>query len=142
MFKTFCQNCKEYYRQQSCRSPTILRKRINYKEAVCFLPLSFQKSLVLSQPWSQPWSNPMVLNKRPLDWESSTLTTRPFLHKLKRAGKYKILKSIIKLKYHWLLQYTNFDIIPLYAYLLYFLVHTLSSIWVFSRDLFRTLSNI
>ena len=102
----------------------------------------FQKSLVLSQPWSQPWSNPMVLNKRPLDWESSTLTTRPFLHKLKRAGKYKILKSIIKLKYHWLLQYTNFDIIPMYAYLLYFLVHTLSSIWVFSRDLFRTLSNI
>ena len=25
----------------------------------------------------QPWSHPVVLNTRPLDWESSALTTRP-----------------------------------------------------------------
>ena len=27
---------------------------------------------------SRPWSHPVVLNTGPLDWESSTLTTRPF----------------------------------------------------------------
>ena len=37
------------------------------------------------RPWkdervSQPWSHPVVLNTEPLDWESSTLTTRPLLH--------------------------------------------------------------
>ena len=30
---------------------------------------------------SRPWSHPVVLNTGPLDWESSTLTTRPLLHK-------------------------------------------------------------
>ena len=29
---------------------------------------------------SQPWSHPVVLNTGPLDWKSSTLTTRPLLH--------------------------------------------------------------
>ena len=29
---------------------------------------------------SWPWSHPVVLNTGPLDWESSTLTTRPLLH--------------------------------------------------------------
>ena len=29
---------------------------------------------------SQPWSHPVVLNMRPLDWASNTLTTKPFLH--------------------------------------------------------------
>ena len=28
---------------------------------------------------SQPWNHPVVLNKEPLDWEFSTLTTRPLL---------------------------------------------------------------
>ena len=28
---------------------------------------------------SRPWSHPMVLNMGPLNWESSTLTTRPLL---------------------------------------------------------------
>ena len=28
---------------------------------------------------SRPWSHPVVLNTGPLDWESSTLTTRPIL---------------------------------------------------------------
>ena len=28
---------------------------------------------------SRPWSHPVVLNTGPLDWESSTLTTRPLL---------------------------------------------------------------
>ena len=36
------------------------------------------------QPWkderlSQPWSHPVVLKPKPLDWESSTLTTKPLL---------------------------------------------------------------
>ena len=31
---------------------------------------------------SQPWSHPVALNMGSLDWESSTLTTRPLLHKL------------------------------------------------------------
>ena len=29
--------------------------------------------------WVKPWSHPMVLNARPLDWESNALTTRPLL---------------------------------------------------------------
>ena len=29
-----------------------------------------------------PWSHPVVLNPGPLDWKSSTLTTRPLLHKV------------------------------------------------------------
>ena len=29
---------------------------------------------------SRPWSHPVVLNKGPLDWESSAITTRPTLH--------------------------------------------------------------
>ena len=33
---------------------------------------------------SRPWSHPVVLNTGPLDWESSTLTTRPLLHKRER----------------------------------------------------------
>ena len=32
------------------------------------------------QRLSWPWTHPMVLNTRPLVWESSTLTTRPLLH--------------------------------------------------------------
>ena len=28
---------------------------------------------------SRPWSHPLVLNTKPLDWESSALTTRPLL---------------------------------------------------------------
>ena len=30
---------------------------------------------------SQPWSHPVVLNTELLDWEPSTLTARPLLHK-------------------------------------------------------------
>ena len=30
---------------------------------------------------SRPWSHPVVLGTRPLDWESSALTTRPLLFK-------------------------------------------------------------
>ena len=58
----------------------------HFGEAVYFLPL------VPRNPWysfyrprkderlSRPWSHPVVLNTGPLDWESSTLTTRPLLH--------------------------------------------------------------
>ena len=31
---------------------------------------------------SRPWSHPVVLSTTHLDWEFSTLTTRPLLHKL------------------------------------------------------------
>ena len=37
---------------------------------------------------SWPWNHPVVLNMQPLDWKSTTLTTRPFLH------NYKITKII------------------------------------------------
>ena len=30
---------------------------------------------------SRPWSHPVVMNPGPLDWESSTLTTRPWTSK-------------------------------------------------------------
>ena len=41
----------------------------------------------LYRPWkderlSQPWSHSVVLNTGPLDWESSTLSTRPLLHEM------------------------------------------------------------
>ena len=39
---------------------------------------------------SWPWNHPMVLNMQPLDWKSTTLTTRPFLH------NYKIIQSAQK----------------------------------------------
>ena len=41
---------------------------------------------------SQPWSHPVVLNVEPLDWESSTLTTRPLLFFVESKGK-KIKKT-------------------------------------------------
>ena len=31
-------------------------------------------------PLSRPWSHPLVLNMGLLEWESSTLATRPLLH--------------------------------------------------------------
>ena len=34
----------------------------------------------------QPWSHAVVLNKGPLDWESSALMTRSLLHKTYSAG--------------------------------------------------------
>ena len=51
----------------------------HFKEAVYFLPFNSQKSLVLimspqkDERLSRPYSRPAVLNKGPLDWESSTL---------------------------------------------------------------------
>ena len=54
----------------------LLQDYSHFEEAVYFITLSSQKFLVLIfQP--QPWSHPMVLTMRLLDWESSTLTTRP-----------------------------------------------------------------
>ena len=60
----------------------------HYKETVYFLPLSPMKSWYsFDWPWkderqSWPWSHPVVLNPGPLDWEFSTLTTRPLLRSL------------------------------------------------------------
>ena len=59
----------------------------HYKETVYFLPLSPRKSCYsFDWPWkderlSWPCSHSVVLNEGPLDWESSTLTTRSLLHK-------------------------------------------------------------
>ena len=56
----------------------------HFEEAVYFLPFSSQKFLVLiyqprkDERLSRPWSHPVVLKTGPLDWESSTLTTRLF----------------------------------------------------------------
>ena len=53
-------------------------------------------------PWkdemlSQPWSHLVILNMRPLDWESSTLTTRPLLLKV-RGHVHKYEASLRTLK--------------------------------------------
>ena len=40
---------------------------------------------------SQPWSHPVVLNTRPLDWESSALTTRP-LKGYQKRNNYDAIK--------------------------------------------------
>ena len=58
----------------------------HFEEAVYFFPLSPQKFLVLTLPrkderLSRPCSHPVVLNTRPMDWESSTLITTSLLHK-------------------------------------------------------------
>ena len=70
-----------------CMSKHANKSRCMYVQtlAVHFLPLSSQKFLYsFDWPWkderlSQPWSHPVVLNTGPLDWESSTITTRPCL---------------------------------------------------------------
>ena len=50
----------------------------HFEEAVSFLPLSSQKFLVLILSTLEP---PSGFDTRPLDWESSDLTTRPLLLK-------------------------------------------------------------
>ena len=50
-----------------------------------FLTVSSQKLYSFYRPHkdeglSQPWSHPVVLNTRPLKWESSAWTTRPLFH--------------------------------------------------------------
>ena len=62
---------------------TALRLQSNHEEVVYFLPLSSQNSwysldqLRKDERLGWHWSHPVVLNMGPLDWESSTLTTRP-----------------------------------------------------------------
>ena len=55
----------------------------HYRETVSFLPLTSQKFLVLilkvDESLSWLCNHPMVLSTRPLDWESTILTTRPLL---------------------------------------------------------------
>ena len=62
-----------FYRSGS----TISRLQSHYKESVFFLPLSLQEYRWKSESTLEPTSG--FLNPRPLDWESSTLTTRPLL---------------------------------------------------------------
>ena len=56
----------------------------HFEEAVYFLPLSSQKFPVFILSTSEGWKaesilEPVVLSTGPLDWESSALTTRPWL---------------------------------------------------------------
>ena len=67
------------------RDSNVSRIQSHYEETVHFLPLGPQGYLVLissiSKDWRlrQPWNHSLVLNPGPLDWKSSTLTTRPSL---------------------------------------------------------------
>ena len=52
------------------------------------------------RPWkderlSRPWSHPVALNTGPLDWESSTLTTWPLLHKWQSLNLNKSNSKVI-----------------------------------------------
>ena len=73
-----------------------------YKDTVYLLPFSSQEFLVHSwwcwkdERLSWPWSYPVILNPGPLDWESSTLTTRPL-----------VLNQEILREIEWLKQYSN-----------------------------------
>ena len=55
------------------------------KDTAYFLLLSLQEYLVIiyqpskDQRLSSAWNHLVVLNPRPLDWEFSTLTTKPLL---------------------------------------------------------------
>ena len=53
-----------------------LSLRLKFPEVcgTCFIDVGKDERL------SRPWSDPVVLNTGPLDWEFSTLTTRPLLH--------------------------------------------------------------
>ena len=63
------------------------------------LPLSPQKFLILTLSTSEGWKTestlepPVVLNTGPLDWESSTLTTRP-LSLIKAEMKLVLRKTL------------------------------------------------
>ena len=80
------------------------------EETVYFLPLSSQKFLVLfyrlrkDKRLSQPCSHSVVLNTEPLDWEYSTLTTRPLLHKshcsFNMEKRKLVMKYLLKIKMH------------------------------------------
>ena len=65
---------------------TASRLQSHYEETVYFLPSSSQEFMVLNWSTSEGWKAeltlepPSVLNPRPLDWESSPLTTMPLLH--------------------------------------------------------------
>ena len=48
---------------------------------------------------SRPWSHPVVLNKGPLDWESSALTTRPLLYNIYEEVKHEISGTAIGTKF-------------------------------------------
>ena len=55
---------------------------------------------------SQPWCHPMLLNLGPLDWESSTLTTRPLLHDMQKPCMPNDMQKIKFISYSFLLTYT------------------------------------
>ena len=62
---------------------TVSRLQSHYEETVYFLPFSSQEILVLNwltsekdEKLSWPWSLPVVLKPGPMEYESSTLTTR------------------------------------------------------------------
>ena len=58
---------------------------------------------------SRPWSHPVVLNTGPLVWETSALTTRPLLHKIKTFGE--LLSRISQTKETFLTKFSEKDCI-------------------------------
>ena len=59
-------------------SATSRRQFTFYHQVSRYSWYSFYRSLK-DERLSRPWSHPVVLSTRPLDWKSSTLTTRPLL---------------------------------------------------------------
>ena len=90
---------------------TASRLQSHNKKTVYFLPLSPQKFLVLIWSTLEGWKTDLTLscllvfNPGPLDWENSTITTRPLL--------LKILNSL-NLQQHW----ANAAAVPLRFFLM------------------------
>ena len=76
----------------------------HFEEAVYFLTLVPRNSWYsLYRPrkderLSRPWNHPVVLNTGPLDWESSTLTTRPLSSHLPISRKTRLTLLLFYIK--------------------------------------------
>ena len=77
---------KQIYGPILCMGFNCVKVTELYKETVYFLPLiprnfwySFDRPRK-DEKLSWSWRHPVVLNSGPLDWKSSALSTRPFLH--------------------------------------------------------------
>ena len=69
---------------------------------------------------SWPWSHPVVLNTRPLDWESSTLTTRPSLF-LNRSEQQIFANFVSRRAFSW--KFRGYEgCFPLWSINIWFLI--------------------
>ena len=71
-----------------------------FREAVYFLPFSPQKLPQKDERLSRPWSHPVVLNRGPINWESSTLSTRSLIHNCSCYFA-EFIKQLIERKEHF-----------------------------------------